>query len=263
MNFFLIINELNNNNEVIYSYSINSTKEINTNKLFSKGNYHIWIYLPQPQQELIDKSSFKIVFNKNILIDFNKFDTDFNYIQFVSKEIALLKEQKKKFKQTGEFDIISGYNIIEGFFIHCIKNRINDNYKLDYTIEKTGDMKMITKGFETISNDKFFISDTIKPNETKIYLMMKKGNGISIKYNYTTLKSSKGKNNTVINKDMSYYNFSSLTESNKSLNEGIKFMIFNTPQHKKTQMKIYEILNLYDDDNLIKGLNIDRENKNR
>ena len=40
-------------------------------------------------------------------------------------------------------------------------------------------------------------------------------------------------------------------------------MEFNTPVHKKIQNKAYEIINSYEDDNLIKGLNKDRGNKNR
>ena len=51
-------------------------------------------------------------------------------------------------------------------------------------------------------------------------------------------------------------------ESNKHL-KGINFFEFNTPKHKKIQNKAYEIINLYEDDNLIKGLNQDRGNKSR
>ena len=65
MNFYLILNKINNNNEIIDSFSIFSTKEINVNKILNKGNYHIWIYFPQ--ENIInnrDKSPLKIVNNK-------------------------------------------------------------------------------------------------------------------------------------------------------------------------------------------------------
>lgn len=93
--------------------------------------------------------------------------------------------------------------------------------------------------------------------------MIKKEEKKTIQSKYTYLKGSKGPKNISYNKDLSFYNFeNNLTESNKHL-EGIKLMILNTPPHKKTPLKVYKILNSYDDDNLIKGLNKDRGNKNR
>ena len=93
--------------------------------------------------------------------------------------------------------------------------------------------------------------------------MIKKEEKKTLQSKYTYLKGSKGPKNISYNKDLSFYNFeNNLTESNKHL-EGIKLMILNTPPHKKTPLKVYKILNSYDDDNLIKGLNKDRGNKNR
>jgi hypothetical protein len=92
--------------------------------------------------------------------------------------------------------------------------------------------------------------------------MIKKEEKKAIQSKYTYLKGSKGQKNISYNKDLSFYNFdNNLTESNKHL-EGIKLMILNTPPHKKTPLKVYKILNSYDD-NLIKGMNKDRVNKNR
>ena len=86
-----------------------------------------------------------------------------------------------------------------------------------------------------------------------------------VNLNYNCLPDSEGKLNTISNskKDYSYFNSSvNNIKSNIHL-DGIKFLVFNTPKHKKVLNKAYEILNSYDDDNLIKGLNQDKGNKNR
>jgi len=257
MNFYLILNEVNDSNEVIESYSKSDIKEIYINKLLNKGNYHIWIYTPN---NIEDKSSFKIAFNKNININFNKFDDDFKYIHQICKESALIK--KGKTDQKNEFDVIDGYNIIDGFYITLIKNKIRDSFKFECNIETKGDVKMITKGFQKIGNNKNKINDTLNPYDIKIYIIIIKDKNTSVTKSYTYLKGSKGNLNTLTVKDYTYYNFNKSNESNNII-EGIKFMQFNTPKHKKIHSKIYEILNSYDDDNLIKGLNNDIGNKNR
>ena len=91
--------------------------------------------------------------------------------------------------------------------------------------------------------------------------MIVKEDNTSVKTSYKYLKGAKGNKNTLTNKDFSFYNFNSINESNKYLK--VNFFQFNTPKHKKIQNKVYEIINLYEDDNLIKGLNKDRENKAR
>ena len=264
LNFYFMLNKINNNKEVENSFSIYSKDEINVKKLLNKGYYHIWMYLPQ--NDIIDKSSFKIVFNKNIIINFNKFDNDFKYVHQISKEIILIKNKDNKNQKNNELNCIKEFNIIEGFFIIYIQNKVQDKFKLEYTIEKKGNIEIITKGFENIGNNKIMIEDTLNQGEAKIYLMVQKEiKDISVSSSYKYVKGSQGKVNTYNNciKDLSYYNLSlNNNDLNKDLN-GIKFMIFNTPEHKKAQNKIYQILNSYDDDNLIKGLNKDRGNKNR
>ena len=102
----------------------------------------------------------------------------------------------------------------------------------------------------------------MNPNETKVYILIQKEFKINIRDKYSYLKGAKGANSLTYNKDLSLYNFNDLTETNRQI-EGIKIMEFNTPTHKKTPLKAYKILNSYDDQNLIKGLNKDRGNKNR
>ena len=264
MNFYLILNKINNNNEIIDSFSIYNTKEINVNKILNKGNYHLWIYFSQENIiNIRDKSSLKIVNNKKIKINYNKFDEDFQYLHQTSKEIALINMNKENTQKKPEFDTITSFNIIKGFYIIVIINKLKEYYKFEYTIEHQGLIDAITKGFDRIEKNKIKIDDTLNPSEIKVYIMIKKEEKITIQSKYTYLKGSKGAKNISYNKDLSFYNFDiNLAESNKNL-EGIKFMNFNTPPHKKTPMKVYEILDSYDDDNLIKGLNKDRGNKNR
>ena len=179
----------------------------------------------------------------------------------ISKEIAPIK--KENIKSNESYDSITGYNIINGFYIICLKNKTNENIKLEYNIEKKGEIEILTNGFEKKENgNKLYINDTLNPSEVKIYILLVKENNISITTSCTYLKGSKGNKNTLINKDYSFYNFNVLNESNKNL-KGIIFSQFNTPKHKKIQHKVYEKINLYEDDNLIKGLNQDRGNKNR
>lgn len=102
----------------------------------------------------------------------------------------------------------------------------------------------------------------LNSGEITIYIMIIKENNTSVTTNYKYLKGAKGRNmNTITNKDFSFYNFNFNNELNKHLKR-INFQ-FNTPKHKKIQNKVYEIINLYEDDNLIKGLNQDRRNKAR
>ena len=260
INCYFILNKINANNDIENTFSIFSRDEININKILQKGNYHIWIYIPNQNKDG-DKFSFKIVFNKNIFIDFNKFDDGFKYLNQISKEIALIK--KENFKSNEVYDSITGYNIVNGFYIICLKNKTNENVKLEYTIEKKGEIEILTNGFEKKENgNKLYINDTLNPSEIKIYILLVKEYSTSITTSCIYLKGSKGNNNTLTNKNYSFYNFNILSESNKHL-KGINFSEFNTPKHKKIQHKVYEIINSYEDDNLIKGLNQDRGNKNR
>ena len=262
VNFYLILNKINNN-EVIDSFSLYDTKEINVNKILNKGYYHLWIYIPQEYKvNNRDKSSLKIVYNKKIIIDFNKFDEDFIYLHNIAKEITLLKKDKENFQQKEEFDYIKSFKIIQGFYIIIFINKIKESFNLQYTIEKDGLIDIITKGFDKIDINKIKINDTLNPSETKIYMMIQKEKQTKITTQYSYLKGKKGLKNVIYNKDYSFYNFNSLTKSNMHL-DGIKFMTFNTPPHKKTSLKVYQKLNSYDDDNLIKGLNQDQGNKNR
>ena len=43
LNFYLILNKINDKNEIEDSYSIHSYEEINFSKMLNKGYYHIWI----------------------------------------------------------------------------------------------------------------------------------------------------------------------------------------------------------------------------
>ena len=261
INCYLILNKINNNNIIEENYSLFSTKEIYMNKILKKGNYHIWLYFREENDEN-NKFSFKIVYNKNIIIDFNKFDSEFKYLYQVAQEVSLNK--KENFKSKDDFNVIDGYNIIDGFYIICFKNKVNNSFKLEYTIEKKGKIEIITKGFKKKcnSNNILYINDTLNNGEVKIYIMQIKERNTSVKTSYTYLKGTKGDVNTLLNKDFSFYNFNNCIESNKNL-DGIRLMNFNTPEHKKIINKTYEILNSYEDDNLIKGLNKDRGNKNR
>ena len=262
INCYFILNKINDNNNIEETFSIFSKEEININKILKKGNYHIWLYIPKENNDK-DEFSFKIVFNKNIIIDFNKFDNDFKYLHQISKEISLLKKENINNKES--FDVINGCDIINGFYITCFKNKMNDNFKLEFTIEIKGDtnFEIISKGFEKKDNgNKIYINDTLNKGEVKSYIILYKNYSVSFKNSYKYLKGSKGNMNTLLNKDFSFYNFNNITESNKNL-DGIKFLEFNTPVHKKIQNKVYEIINSYEDDYLIKGLNKDRGNKNR
>jgi len=259
INCYLILNKINANNNIENTFSIFNTDEININKILGKGNYHIWVYIFQENKNR-DKFSFKIVFNKNIFIDFNKFDDNFKYLNQISREIALIK--KENIKSNEYFDSINGYNIINGFYIICLKNKVGDTFNLEYKIQKKGDIEMITNGFKKENENQFYINDTLNSGEIKIYIMIVKDKNTSVSTSYKYLKGSKGSMNTLTNKDFSFYNFNLNNESNKHL-KGINFFEFNTPKHKKIQNKAYEIINLYEDDNLIKGLNQDRGNKSR
>ena len=261
INCYLILNKVNGNNIIDETFSLFSIEEINISKILKKGNYHIWIYIPRQDNNDYDKFSFKIVFNKNIYIDFNKFDDNFKYLNQISCQIALMK--KENFKSNEYFDEINGYNMLDGFFIIYFKNKVNDNFKFEYTIEKKGNMEILTNGFEKKEKgNQFYINDTLNRGSIKIYIMLLKEKNTSVKLSYKYLKGSKGNLNTLLYKDFSFYNFDNMTQSNKHL-DGIKFLEFNTPQHKKIQNKAYEIINLYEDSNLIKGFNKDRGNKNR
>ena len=170
VNFYLILNKINNN-EIVDSFSVYSRKEININKILNKGNYNIWIYIPQEyNRNNFFKSSFKIVFNKKIIIDFNKFDEEFNYIHQISKNKILIKKEGNKYEQKKEIDTIRGFNIINGFYIITSINKVNSSFKLEYNINIKGDIGIISKGFEKIDNNKLFINDTLNPNETKVYI---------------------------------------------------------------------------------------------
>lgn len=157
LNFYFMLNKINDKNEIENSYSLFSREEINIKKMLTKGYYHIWFYLPH--KYFTDKCSFKIVFNKNIIIDFNKFDEDFKYLQQISKEIILIKNKKKK-EENEVFELFSGYDIIDGFYISCFKNKKNSKYKLEleYILEKEENIQIITKGFENIDNTKITIN---------------------------------------------------------------------------------------------------------
>ena len=167
VNFYLILNKINNN-EVIDSFSLYETKEINVNKILNKGYYHLWIYIPQEYKvNNRDKSSLKIVYNKKIIIDFNKFDEDFIYLHNIAKEITLLKKDKENFQQKEEFDYIKSFNIIQGFYIIIFINKLKESFNLQYTIEKDGLLDIITKGFDKIDINKIKINDTLNPMKQK------------------------------------------------------------------------------------------------
>ena len=58
------------------------------NKILKKGNYHIWLYFREENDEN-NKFSFKIVYNKNIIIDFNKDSTKRRNIEIQKNNIII------------------------------------------------------------------------------------------------------------------------------------------------------------------------------
>ena len=50
-----------------------------------------------------------------------------------------------------------------------MENKLGDNFKLDYNIEKN-DIEVITNGFKKENDNKFCINNTLNSGEIKIYI---------------------------------------------------------------------------------------------
>ena len=93
-------------------------------------------------------------------------------MQQISKEIILIKNKKKEENEV--FELFSGYDIIDGFYISCFKNKKNNKFKLEleYTLEKEKNIQIITKGFENIDNTKITINDTFMTEKNPMLILI-------------------------------------------------------------------------------------------
>ena len=253
---YLLINKYDENNKIIESYSVHSSYEdLNKNLFLNKGKYVIYVYIPEKynyNKNVKLRASLKIVYNKNIIFDFIKFDDDFMYLLKNISDIFHLKncEIEKKDK-----DIYNNFcfNIIEGFCIIHLKNYTNKSYSIDYTLTLT-DYEILSPGFNKKEEGKFFKNDFMNPFETKFYICIINNKKTKIMCNYT-YREEKNISNNVIFFDNSFINFNNLkNEENLKKMKNINTYEFFSPEYYKIDRKIYEIMKYYDSDNLIHDL---------
>ena len=258
---YLIVNRYNDNNKIIESFSTYSYYEdINKMFLLDKGNYIIYVYIPEKysynRNEALN-GSLKIVYNKEIIFDFIKFDKNFSYLFKSIKDILYLKNKNISSELTNYNDDIfsmKSNDIINGFNIIYLKNKVQKKFELDLTLTVSG-YDILSPNVEKYSEKNYFINDNLDELDEKFYISIKKKRKSNINYkcSYTEGSNSiKSINNKIINDD-SFYNFKELKfgENIKNKHNNIIIYEYFSPEYYKIDSKIYEKMKYYDSDNLI------------
>ena len=187
---YLIVNKYNENNKIIESFSIyNYYEDINKNFIMNKGNYIIYAYIPEKYNysEYELNASLKIVYNKDIIFDFVKFDKNFLYLFQSVRDILYLKEKNINSE-------ISNYNkdifsiakneIINGFNIIYLKNKVKKKFKLGLILNISG-YDILSPNLKKNSESVYYINDTLSQIEEKFYISIKSNKKSNISYEYT------------------------------------------------------------------------------
>ncbi len=169
--FFLIINKIDDNGNIIKTFSKSTIlNDLQFIQDLENGNYIVWLYI-QKIEEIKDdiKANFMVSCDNEINIEFIKYDENFKYILNASEKIFNLNnniiEENNEDKLT---KTIIDKESLDGFFIIFCRNISNDK-KIE------GKHEIFLEGIKLINDSsiidqKNYINFILEPGECVYYL---------------------------------------------------------------------------------------------